>query len=310
MVPSWFSGMRSFPKYALRALAALVVLATIALGLVTQSHAHELLANPRAGRHVPTETPASYQLRFEDVTVTTADGLRLVGWYVPGQNGATVIVQHGYKDHRGMMLGLTALLARHGYGVLVDSVRAHDRSDGELITFGHQEMNDLAAWEHHLRSRFDVDPERIGIFGASMGGSLAIQFAARSPRIKAVVADCAFSSLTDTISTSVRFFTGLPPFPFAPLILFWSEREGGYRASEIDATAWIGKISPRPVFLLQGGADVVISPGSGARLYAAAGEPKELWFDPALGHVEFLAKRPEEFERRVIAFYDKYLLGR
>ena len=300
--------MRSFLKYAFRTLAALVVLAAIALGLVTQARAHELLTNPRATRHMPAETPAAYQLRFEDVTVTTADGLRLVGWYVPGRNGATVIVQHGYKDDRGRMLRLTALLARHGYGVLVDSVRAHDRSDGELITFGHQEMQDLDAWEQSLRGRFDLDPARIGIFGASMGGSLAIQFAARNPRIRAVVADCAFSSLTDTVNTSVKFFTGLPPFPFAPLILFWSEREGGYRASEIDARQWIGRISPRPVFLLQGGADVVISPDSGARLFAAAGEPKEFWFDPALGHAEFLAKRPEEFERRLIAFYDKYLL--
>jgi fermentation-respiration switch protein FrsA (DUF1100 family) len=300
--------MRSFLKYVVRAIAALVVLAAIALGLVTQSQAHELLTNPRATRRVPAETPAAYQLRFEDVTVTTVDGLRLVGWYVPGRNGATVIVQHGYKDHRGQMLGLTALLARHGYGVLVDSVRAHDRSEGELITFGQREMQDLDAWEHSLRARFDLDPDRIGMFGASMGGSLAIQFAARNPRIKAVVADCAFSSLSDTVNTSVTFFTGLPSFPFAPLILFWSEREGGYRASDIDAGTWIGRISPRPVFLLQGGADVVISPGSGARLFAAAGDPKELWFDPALGHVEFLAKHPEEFERRLIAFYDKYLL--
>jgi fermentation-respiration switch protein FrsA (DUF1100 family) len=302
--------MRSFLKYALRTIAGLILLAAIGLALVTQSRAHDLVTNPRATRPLPTETPANYQLPFEDVTVTTADGLRLVGWYVQGRNGATVIVQHGYKDHRGQMLGLTALLARHGYGILVDTVRAHDRSDGERITFGAQEMQDLAAWDRYLRLRFDVDPERIGIFGASMGGSLAIQFAARNPQIKAVVADCAFSSLADTVQTSVTFFTGLPPFPFAPLILFWSEREGGYRARDIDATSWIGRISPRPVFLLQGGADVVISPDSGARLYAAAGEPRELWFDPELGHVEFLAKRPEEFERRLIAFYDNYLLKR
>ena len=88
------------------------------------------------------------------------------------------------------------------------------------------------------------------------------------------------------------------------------EREGGYRASEIDATASIKKVSPRPIFLLQGGADVVISPSSGQRLFDAAAEPKELWFEPELGHVQFLAKRPEEFERRLVGFYDKYLLAK
>jgi pimeloyl-ACP methyl ester carboxylesterase len=219
---------------------------------------------------------------------------------------------HGYKDQRGTMLGVAEILARHGYGVFIGALRGHDRSDGETITFGHLEMQDLSAWERHLRGRLDLDPERIGIFGYSMGGSLAIQFAAQNPHIKAVVADSSFSSLEDTVNTSIKFFTGLPPFPFAPMIVFWSEREGGYRASDINARNWIGLISPRPVFLMQGGADVVISPDSGQKLFDAAGDPKELWFDPALGHVEFLDKHPEEFERRLTGFYDKYLkyLGR
>jgi fermentation-respiration switch protein FrsA (DUF1100 family) len=59
---------------------------------------------------------------------------------------------------------------------------------------------------------------------------------------------------------------------------------------------------------MQGGADVVISADSGQRLYEAAGDPKELWFDPALGHVQFDKERAAEFEERVAAFFDKYLL--
>jgi hypothetical protein len=147
----------------------------------------------------------------------------------------------------------------------------------------------------------------MGLFGVSMGGTLAIQHAAENPGVRALVADCAFSSIRDTVETSVKFFTGLPPFPFAPLILFWMEREIGADADTIDAKVWIGRISPRPIFLLQGGADVVISADSGARLLAAAGDPKELWFDPELGHAQFLDKRPAEFERRVLEFYGRYL---
>ncbi len=72
----------------------------------------------------------------------------------------------------------------------------------------------------------------------------------------------------------------------------------------------IAEISPRPVFLMQGGSDTTIPTDSGQRLYDAAREPKELWFDPELGHVQFDAKRPEEYERRVIEFFDKYLLSK
>ncbi len=63
-------------------------------------------------------------------------------------------------------------------------------------------------------------------------------------------------------------------------------------------------------FLMQGGADTVISANSGQKLFDAAGDPKELWFEPALDHVEFDSEFPEEFEARVAAFFDKYLLGK
>jgi uncharacterized protein len=301
--------MNRWQKNSLRAIALLVVIAFVALALVSRSHAHELITNPVATRKYPTTTPADYNMRFEDVSVVSSDGLKLVAWYVPSTNGAALIVQHGYKDDRSVMLNVAALFHRHGYGVLINAVRAHDHSEGELISFGHHEMKDMNAFFAFLRGRPGVNPDRIGIFGISMGGSLAIQFAAENELVRAVVADCAPSSIADTVETSVRFFTGLPPFPFAPMILFWADREGGYSSSEINAKSWIGRISPRPVLLMQGGADNMASPESGERLFQAAREPKELWFDPELGHVQFLEKRPEEFERRVTGFFDRYLLA-
>ena len=256
---------------------------------------------------MPRATPAQFGMTFEDVSVTTADGLRLAGWYVPSWNGGSVMLVHGYKDTRGNLLGVARILYRHGYNVLLGSLRAHDASDGETISFGHHETKDLAAWQALLSSKPGVDPSRIGIFGVSLGGTIAIRYASETPSVAVVIADCAFSSIDDTIERSIRFFTGLPPFPFAPLIEFWTERRLGIATEDIDAKRWIGRISPRPILLMQGGADVVISPESGARLFAAAGEPKELWFDPELGHAQFLNRHPEEFERRVVAFYHRHL---
>jgi fermentation-respiration switch protein FrsA (DUF1100 family) len=77
--------------------------------------------------------------------------------------------------------------------------------------------------------------------------------------------------------------------------------------NELDATKWIHAIAPRPVMLMQGGADEAVSAASGQRLYDAAGEPKELWFEPTVGHAQFLKMMPEQFERRVTAFLDRYL---
>jgi fermentation-respiration switch protein FrsA (DUF1100 family) len=199
-------------------------------------------------------------------------------------------------------------LHAHGYGVLITSIRAHDHSDGELITFGTQEMQDLEAWYQYLLTRPEVERERIGALGNSYGGALVLQYTAENPQIRAVVANSAFSSLDDTVATSVTYFTGLPPFPFAPLIVWWAELETGLRTAEVDSQVWIRQISPRPVFLMQGGADIIVNADSGERLYAAAGEPKELWFEPTLGHTEFDTARPEEYEQRVVGFFDRHLL--
>jgi esterase/lipase len=302
--------MKKRTRLILNVVVGILLLGAVGILNVTKNEAHKLITAPQATRKLPEETPTTYNLPFEDVEIKSDDGLKLVGWFVPSQNGAVIIMQHGYKSTRKELLNEAEMMYRHGYGILLTTIRAHDYSEGEMITFGINEVNDMEAWYQYLLTRADIDPDKIGILGNSYGGMLAIQFASQNENIKAVVANSAFSSLNDTVSTSVTYFSDLPAFPFAPLIVFWAEQETGFKTEDIDATKWIAQISPRPVFLMQGGADVVISPDSGQRLYDAAGEPKELWFDPELGHVEFDKERAAEFEKRVAEFFDKYLLGK
>ena len=300
--------MRRWLRISSIAVLIVVSAAAFEIGRRTKAEAHRLLTNPMATRRLPSQRPIDYGMVYDEVTAKTSDGLSLAGWFVPPQNGALILLQHGYKSARGEMLNEAGMLHRHGYGVLITSLRTHDMSDGQIISFGTQEMKDLQAWYAFAQSQPAVNPDRIGIVGNSLGGTLAIEFAAMEPGIKAVVANSAFSSLSDTIETSVRFFTGLPPFPFAPLITFWAEREAGFRHEDVDATKWIGRISPRPVLLMQGGKDVVISVGSGQRLYDAAGAPRELWFEPDVTHARFDTERSNEYERRVVSVFDRYLL--
>jgi fermentation-respiration switch protein FrsA (DUF1100 family) len=299
-VPRWL-------RYSVVTVLALVVLAAFGLAWKGRAEAHRLVTNPLSTRRLPTQTPIDVGLVYDDVAITAADGARLVGWYVPGTNGAVILAQHGYKSQRGEMLNEAAMLRRHGYGVLIAAMRAHDMSDGALITFGRLELPDLAAWVTFAQQQPGVDPSRIGIVGNSLGGTLAIELAAQMPSVRAVVTNSAFSSLDDTIETSVRFFTGLPPFPFAPIIAFWAQQEARFRLPDVDATRVIGRISPRPVLVMQGGRDVVISTASGQRLYDAAREPRYLWYDEQVGHAGFDTARPEEYERRVVSFLDAAL---
>lgn len=296
--------MKKWQKILLILSAGLFGLLAAGLVWFSRVQALNLITQPVQGRSLPDKTPADYNLAYQDVRVVTSDGLKLVGWYIPPQNGALIILQHGYKNNRAEMLNEAAMLYKHGYGLLISSVRAHDYSEGEKITFSVSEMKDLSAWYQFVIHQPEVDSERVGILGNSYGGMLAIRYASENPKIKGVVTNSAFSSLNDTVETSIRFFTGLPPFPFAPLILWWGEREAGFRASEIDATRWISQISPRPLLLMQGGADTIISTSSGQKLFDAAGEPKELWYDADVPHAQFDTLRAQEYERRVVTFFD------
>src|SRR5689334_15646104 len=111
------------PKTMKRVRAVLLVLiALLVVGFAwkTRDEAHKLVTNPRATRKVAHTTPADRKLPYEDVNVTTADGLKLKGWWVPAlseprgssqgeSKGATVIIVHGYKDERSSMLGLAEI---------------------------------------------------------------------------------------------------------------------------------------------------------------------------------------------------------
>jgi fermentation-respiration switch protein FrsA (DUF1100 family) len=284
-------------------LVVVLMLAAVGLAVgVSWRHADAFL-HPR--RHLPVETPADRGLVYRDVSFSSADGLTLQGWYIPSKNGSAIIAGHGIGASR--LLDPVEVLARQGYGVLTFDWRAHGHSQGDLCTFGYHEVRDVEGALAWLQAQPDVDPARIGILGESMGAVTAIRAAARLPAIQAVVADSPYPDLEEAIG---RFWgsSGLPAFPFVQLMIALGERQTGLHLDLMDPLADVAHISPRPILILAGGLDPITGPDAGQRYYAAAGDPKELWFDPNLGHVSFLKSYPDEYEQRVVGFFDAALL--
>jgi len=121
----------------------------------------------------------------EDVTFTTGDGLELEGWYVPSRNGAAVIAFPGRNGSQKQ----ARMLARHGYGVLLFDRRGEGVSEGEPNSWGWGGYRDVEAAIAYLQRRPDVDPDRIGGIGLSVGGEMLIETAARTDELAAVVSE-------------------------------------------------------------------------------------------------------------------------
>ena len=259
-----------------------------------------------AQRQVCCQTPADLGLEYETVNFTSQDGIDLSGWYIPSQNGTAVILLHGYGANRVEMLPRAEILARHSYGVLLYDERAHGESGGRLRAFGWEDVPDVMAALDYLETRPDLSGGRFGVLGFSIGGQIAMRAAAETQRIQAVVADDpGFVTVQDAP----------PPETFGEQLIYavnlvdaWgvSVRTGVHTPPGVPQA--INKIAPRPILFISTGQ------GLAQRLiryyYSLAQEPKRLWEIPETHHGGQVQARPEEYEEKVIEFFDSALLGK
>lgn len=252
-------------------------------------------------------TPADKGYTYEEVEFETEDGVTLRGWYIPSFNRAALIVLHPIASNRLGALGLGALFAKHRYGALMIDLRAHGESGGDLLTFGGDEYLDVSAAVDFLRTRPDVDPQRIGVMGLSLGASASILSAAQDIRLAAVAADAPGATVfedwpkPDSIKDSLYV-------PFDLMFFFYLHRVDGVTAP-LSITDAVGQISPRPLLLIGGtSSGSTLEQRAIEHLFAAAHEPKQKLILPDTPHISGLATHPREYEETVIRFFNTWLL--
>jgi pimeloyl-ACP methyl ester carboxylesterase len=247
-------------------------------------------------------SPAHSGLDYEDVTLETSDGLILQGWYIPSSNGAAIIVIHGFGSNRIGALPHGTMLAQHGYGVLLIDLRTHGESEGEVFPFAWESDKDVLAALEYLKSRPDVDDDKIGALGLSTGGIVVLQAATNSERIRAVVSDGAGAPTAKDSVLANHWF-------LAPGI--WTSFKSGELLSGVSSAPalvdTISQISPRPVMLISATHGPAGEAAANRNYYAAAEEPKIFWELSDVGHVGGLFAKPEEYEARVVDFFDQAL---
>ncbi len=284
---------RFFLNIIVKAIAALAVL-TVLVGF---AEVNNTLHPPRI--IPPGNTLRKYKIPYQNLDLITEDGIRLSAWYTPPRNGAVILLAHGYGDNRPEWV--YELLAKKGYGILAWDARAHGESGGDISTIGYLEVLDVKAALDYVLTQPDV--KHIGAWGGSMGGATIIRAAANLPEIEAVFIDSSFASLDDE-------FDYLVPYPVInPLAKFIAQVETGIQLNEVNPLNDIIKISPRPVYIVQGAKDTVAPPDSGEKLFKAANEPRYLWVDESALHLSIYLDNPRRYQRRLLGFFNEWLLG-
>jgi len=206
-------------------------------------------------------------LGVREVTLTTADGLSLLSWYLPPQDGRPVIAYfHGNGGHIGYRAERLRQFARHGYGVLMAEYRGYGANPGTpsepgLVADGSAALGFLGGE--------GITPHRLVIYGESLGSGIAVSLAAERD-VAGLILEATFTSVAEVAQYHYSFI------PASALV-----------RDRFDSLARIGDVKA-PILVLHGERDRIVPVRFGRALFDAAPQPKELWLAREAGHEDLV----------------------
>ena len=281
----------------------LVVVAVVVAGVLLMS-LWSFWMTVRPPRIVVPGTPRDYRLPSEDVVIRASDGVALAAWYVPaGTNRPAadtpvVVLLHGYPASKADLLPIAGALHPQFATLLVD-LRFFGASAGAMTTLGLRERDDLRRAVDGLAARGHT---RIGVFGYSLGGAVALLGAADDPRIGAIVAWAPFADLR-VLGRDVYWIFGPLKYPLVELMVLWGRVFVGADITRPSPSSAAARLRI-PVLIAASRDDEQIPFGHAERLQRAlAHNPRaEFAFGRGLHN-----DRADDFDRRLVEFLVKHL---
>ena len=247
----------------------------------------------------------------------TGKNLRLYSRYIDNGSSKTVILHTGYRAPQNGMMRAAKFFSDNGYNVLQPDTRSHNGSEGEYITFGYYEKNDLNQW---IDQEVAQKPgQEVVLYGNSMGAATTMMSQATPhPNVKAYIEDCGYSSLEQQLRDTLHLLTKY--FEYIPIVNLtdWYAKEGAliqklneqkikpvlkfdlYEVSPFEAV----KTSGVPKLFIHGEADWFIPPVALNLLYANAIGYKEQLIVPNAGHAEAFGVGGDVYTQKVLSFLE------
>ena len=236
----------------------------------------------------------------EAVMKALGTGARGLAWreieVLPNQRGKPLVYLHGNAENISTHFHNVAWMPAAGFNVLALDYRGYGGSEGTPTLEGVQ--LDIDAAMRTLLARRDVDPQRIIVFGQSLGGALAIHYVAHSDyraNVRAIVVDSAFSDYRRIVRDKAASF--FLTWPFQWLLPQTVDNNFSPAASVHD-------VAPIPLLFIHGERDAIVPLEHSKRLFERAAEPKELWIVPEAGHIQ--AVRKKDVRKRLTEFLRRH----
>jgi fermentation-respiration switch protein FrsA (DUF1100 family) len=267
-------------RAAVRAVLRILVLLVIAGGLLLVFEKH-LIYFPTRAHEV---TPAALGLASEEVELRAEDGVRLHGWFLPVKaSRLTVLVCHGNGGNVSHRLDRVLLMqSRLNVDTLLFDYRGYGKSEGSPDEQG--TYRDARAAYRWLVAH-GHGPERVVLFGESLGSAVALQLALEV-EARALVLESPFASVPE-MARAV--------YPFLPLWPFVRTR--------YDNVAKVARLR-MPLLVLHGERDEVVPFAQGRRVFDKAPEPKRFFAIPGASHNDTYLVGGEPYWRALREFLE------
>jgi fermentation-respiration switch protein FrsA (DUF1100 family) len=267
------------------------ILFTALLAATSQAVLDDLFYHPDGKEYA---TPKEDGYAYEEIQFLSKDGTKLSGWFIPAKGKAlgTIIHFHGNAQNMSAHYAFVSWLPANGFNLFVFDYRGYGRSEGKLSRKGVYE--DSVAAVEYIKTRTDIDQNKLILFGQSLGGANAIAVAGSTTfdGIVGVVSDSAFSSYKGVATDHAGILK-----PFAYLLI----------GNKYSPKKVVKNISPTPLVIIHGTDDPVVPYKHAEILFKKACEPKNLWTIEGGQHTEALGRFGQEVAPRLHQLFKSWV---
>lgn len=265
---------------------------------------YRMLAAENTWRFPKGYLPENYGLHGREIEIRTKDSLSLKGWFFPANRDtakATIVILHGISSCKETQFDRARILAENGFNSFALDLRAHGESDGDYCTFGYYEKYDIKAVADSLSAITGGQP--LGIWGASLGGAIALQAMAIDPRFAFGIIESTFDEFEKVAEEyGADWMLGLHSKWLVSHVLDKSAAIADFNprtVKPVDAAAQID----RPMLFLHGDADDKIPIEFNRRNFEAVPSADKKWITvPGGGHSNLWRVAAEPMKAQVLAF--------